>query len=266
MRKNLKVFIDNHSGQVALVVLLIMIVMLTLGVSVVQRSLFDVRLSQAEEESNRAFQAAETGVEMALSNLSGASSVDLGDGLSYSVSVEGGGETGWVTGTSVGVGEIVSVSLDGASPNLNSLNVYFIDKANQDCDSNPAAIEVVVVREVGGGEQVARSVYDVENRDNGFTLLSKGDYVYQGTTFCGVAQVNLPGNSVEARIRVLYSSASVGVEPQPLGATLAEQLRTIRSEGSLESGVTRVVQVDRYNPQTPSIFDYVLYSGGALVK
>ena len=144
----------NQRGQVALVVLLIMIVMLTLGVSVVQRSLFDVQLSQKEEESNRAFQAAETGVEAALSSLVGAQGVEVGDGLSYSVSVDDGGEEGLVTGASLSVGDIVSVNLDGASPNLNSLNVYFIDKAEQDCDTGPAAIEVIVVSEVGGSEQI----------------------------------------------------------------------------------------------------------------
>src|SRR3990167_5038568 len=74
----------NQSGQVALIVLLVMVVMLTLGISIAQRGVADVRISQQEEDSARAFQAAEAGLEQALSTLSSGAG-EVGEDVSYAV-------------------------------------------------------------------------------------------------------------------------------------------------------------------------------------
>jgi type II secretory pathway pseudopilin PulG len=56
----------NQSGQVGIIIILIMVVLLTFGLSIASRSTREVALSQQEEESNRVFNAAEAGVERAL--------------------------------------------------------------------------------------------------------------------------------------------------------------------------------------------------------
>ncbi len=53
-------------GQMLLVVVLTMIVALTVGLSVVSRTITGLRISKQNEESQRAFQAAEAGIEKAL--------------------------------------------------------------------------------------------------------------------------------------------------------------------------------------------------------
>jgi hypothetical protein len=57
----------NHSsGQAVLIILLVMAVVLTIGLSVVSRSVTDINISQQSEDSARAFSAAEAGIEQAL--------------------------------------------------------------------------------------------------------------------------------------------------------------------------------------------------------
>lgn len=79
----------NERGQVVLALILIMTVALAIGVSVIQKSLVDVSTSTKVEQSQRAFSAAEGGVEKALrGDLTGVSLEETGN-MSYST-VEGG--------------------------------------------------------------------------------------------------------------------------------------------------------------------------------
>jgi Tfp pilus assembly protein PilX len=57
---------NNQNGQALLIVLLGMAVVLTLVLSIVSRSVTDVSITKRDEESLRAFSAAEAGVEQAL--------------------------------------------------------------------------------------------------------------------------------------------------------------------------------------------------------
>ena len=61
---------ESESGQIGIIVVLIMIVLLTIGLSLASRTTKQVALSTQEAESTRVFNAAEVGVEQALSNLS----------------------------------------------------------------------------------------------------------------------------------------------------------------------------------------------------
>ncbi len=56
----------QSSGQALLIILLVMAVALTIGLSVIARSITDIAISQKEEEAARAFSAAEAGIEQAL--------------------------------------------------------------------------------------------------------------------------------------------------------------------------------------------------------
>lgn len=55
-----------HAGQALLIILLVMAVALTIGLSVIARSITDIAISKKEEEAAKAFSAAEAGIEQAL--------------------------------------------------------------------------------------------------------------------------------------------------------------------------------------------------------
>lgn len=63
----------SQNGQVILILILIMTVALSIGLSIVQKSLIDISTSSKVEQSSRAFSAAEAGVEEALRSSSDAS-------------------------------------------------------------------------------------------------------------------------------------------------------------------------------------------------
>lgn len=78
---------DNQAGQALLIVVLSLAVVLTIVLSILARSVTDIKISTSSEESLRAFSAAEAGVETALVN---PAIVSLGgnlEGASYQASV-----------------------------------------------------------------------------------------------------------------------------------------------------------------------------------
>ncbi|MBI4035094.1 MAG: pilus assembly PilX N-terminal domain-containing protein [Candidatus Chisholmbacteria bacterium] len=258
----------TQGGQIALIVLLIMVVMLTVGISVAQRGLVDVRLSQQEEDSARAFQAAEAGIEQALSTLAGGEG-EFGEDTSYKVSIGQSGGEGFTTDQPILAGEMLKVSLEGSSTNLNGVTVYFMEKGKDDCDVNPAAIEVSVVYNPGSDWRVRRGTFDVAavSRGNSFTEVTKGNYDFLGKTFCAQSTLTmLPGTDREVRIKPLYNAAIIGVDPRPDNAILVNQYVEVDSTGQTTGGVTRAVQVRRNLPELPSIFDYAVFSGAGIVK
>src|SRR3972149_445322 len=71
-------FPNNQTGQALLIVLLTMTVVLTIVLSVVSRSVTDISITSYEEDAQRAFNAAEAGIERVL--LTGSNQSDsLGD-------------------------------------------------------------------------------------------------------------------------------------------------------------------------------------------
>ena len=57
---------SSEVGQAGLIVMLVMVVLLTLGISIASRSTLDVSQSTQEAETSRVFDAAEAGIERAL--------------------------------------------------------------------------------------------------------------------------------------------------------------------------------------------------------
>ena len=86
--------IKNQQGQVVIIILLLMAVALTVGLSISSQTASDVKISTQLEESERAFAAAEAGIESVLSGGS-SGTVNLSNNASYNVSIttfEGGHE------------------------------------------------------------------------------------------------------------------------------------------------------------------------------
>ena len=59
-------YINNQKGQILLIVVITMIVALTVGLSIASRTVTELRLSRQNEESQRAFNAAEAGIDRVL--------------------------------------------------------------------------------------------------------------------------------------------------------------------------------------------------------
>lgn len=121
----------NQQGQALLIVLLGMAVALTMILSVVSRSITDIQLTSRDEESQRAFSAAEAGVERAL--FTGESSSDeITAGVGYSAQV---------SNVSEGTGLYTSSSLFKSGQSETIWFVSHDDEGEMTCTDKPCTTE-----------------------------------------------------------------------------------------------------------------------------
>src|SRR5687767_6526323 len=86
----------SEKGQMLLVVVLTLIVALTVGLSLASRTVLNVRLSRQGEESQRAFQAAEAGVEQILQSNANSAQYFLSNRSKYTTAVSRPGGTSFL--------------------------------------------------------------------------------------------------------------------------------------------------------------------------
>lgn len=269
----------SESGQALLIVLLVLTVGLTISLSVVSRSITDIRISQQEEESARAFSAAEAGIEQAL----------IGEESPYSV----GDIDVHVTETAQGSGPDFNL---GKFEEGDTQTVWLIEHANGGLGgySFPATGKITVCwgdgtesiaveasllyRDASGEFQVARGAYDADFGRASSTGFDSADQTGGGN--CGDLQYaeeidfgggdfgNLTGATLYAlRLKLLYNDTLQPLAVQAEGGNLPSQGKCYTSTATVpESGITRKVQQCQFHEAPPGIFDYVLFSGQDLIK
>lgn len=243
---------STQAGQAGLVVMLIMVVLLTLGVSIATRSTQDVSQSTQEQETSRVFDAAEAGIEQALSGILAESSgtVDnIGSGLSASYTIAELNELQ----VRLDEGHVVEVDISGYSGTVD------IDWSRvSDCGSDdPASIEASVFDVATN--TVRRFAFEGCPRGDSFlsSLGGVDGYVYRGSLSVNTGAPNPDGDFI--RIRPVYNDTHLQVTG---GAGFPPQYHRINSVAeNTNSGETRAVEVDRTIPTAPAIFDYVLFAG-----
>jgi Tfp pilus assembly protein PilX len=255
--KLMKLFREKQSGQVALIVLLVMIVLLTIGISLASRSISDVRISQDEKEALRAFSAAEAGIENILSQptiTAGSQTVPVTTGIQANVTIE---EVGEGASQTLNNGETMHIIFTGATPATSTLNINWIDKNVTAEMSNPASIEVIVYRI---DYTMRRFAYNAMAQSNDFTLINSGS----GNYFRQVQITGLnPATDALIRIRVLYNQATVMVNSNGL---LPVQMYNINSQAQAEGEKIGRIAVERTVAILPPIFDYALFSNTNLTN
>lgn len=277
----------KKSGQILILVLLIVVVALSVGLSVASRNITNLRTSTQTEQSQRAFSAAEGGVEDTLSKLSGLGipaggsrdlAVDVGDlstgGLSAKVNV-----VAATTYESVveegGVAQINLVKADNTSYSGNITLEWIVQADTQTENVSPkASMEVTFVCQnvscfgnsgSGSSFSQARFAYQAEpvSGQNGFTQCTNnpaGERYLCRQTFNVLAS----DNAKLMRIRPFWRKATIKVSGD---ATFPTQVYNVVSTAQTDLGITRKVQVSKsVLPQLPASFDYVLYSEAGIAK
>lgn len=251
-----------HSGQAGLIVLLLTVVLLTVGLSVATRSTTDLKVSRQEEESNRVFNAAEAGIDDALSQptsfagqtYTGSVNVDPNISVSYSIQK--------VNVLQTRLFEGISAQVDVSGPKSGSEVVRINWGRETACGQNPASLLVTVFSQ-SGATVTARNLMYAPNcgrSDNIPQVSTTGTNNY-------FRQVSVPmqSNDVFIRIKPLYNDTSILVEGQ--NWNLPNQYYRVKSVAESQIGdEVRAVEVNKTQPVAPSIFDYVLFSGTTINK
>lgn len=276
---------SSSSGQALIILLLVMVVGLTIGLSIATRTATDVRLTSQDELSQKAFSAAEAGIEDALrrdlGTFSSSGTQTVGD-AQYEVRVtpQGGGQT-FATSEPIVKDDVAQVILNPPTANPpTTMDIYWVNTAAGSGETSPeASLEIIEVYENGG----TYGVYKYTFNSNCTTTSASGDLnnfmtsgcdpapataTIGGRTYSAKVSINLKpaasDNPQYLRIKPLYNKTSVAVQG-PAGTTLPLQGYLVESTG-ISSDISRKIQVFRSAETLPSIFDYVLYSGSDLLK
>lgn len=260
----------NQSGQMLLITLLVVSVAVTIVLSIIGRATTDVAISNQIDESSRAFNAAEAGIEESLKT-GGISSATIASGASYNVTRAdiGGGVGIYEFPNKTTRGQVETLwlaSQDGTSPYAgSSFDICWTTE-----ETIPAIIVSILYKTAGGIYQIARGAYDPDSSRAGTNSFSTPTQITGGcggstqTTYLQritFANFGIGGTDtlISARIQPVYSDTKIAINAQ---AALPLQGSKFESVGKLDSGVTRKIVVFQQYRSPPALFDYVIYSQG----
>jgi Tfp pilus assembly protein PilX len=268
-----------HSGQVALIALLVLTIATTLGLSLISRTTTDISATRNIEDSTRAFSAAEAGIEETLkSGIAGSGDIDTSLGISYDVKVDP--MVGSTSNPFVFSQKTLSENTETVWLVAHSDPETIIETPTYTTDTidvcwssespTPALVVSVLYKKSGGSYQVAKVAYDPDgSRANNFsspTALSGGCGANTNTTYRSTIRfpdlsINPVNDTLIAlRIRPVYSGTLIAIKP---AQGLPIQGDLIQSTGKAGSDVTRKIIVYRQYEAPASIFDYAVYSEGS---
>jgi Tfp pilus assembly protein PilX len=280
--------LKKSSGQTLLVVVLIISVSLIISLSVISRTITDVTVTNKEEESQRAFSAAEAGIEKSLlsgnsittpTNLTNASFTTNVSNFSQGISK-------FVNPTLLNSGESMTVwfvahNADGSMANTSS----FAGTKMNVCWNGDTAIEVTVYYTSDGSANLAnmqlfRAAFDANvTRGDNFAGVDLGTPCSIGNNnFDHQKLITLPtpiAGLKFAKVKVLYNvnPVDIGIDSTD-NNTFPSQGVIIDSTGSACTGSScttsdsnrKITVVEGYN-EVPSVFDSTIYGGtGGLTK
>lgn len=239
-----------------------MVVTLTVGLSVISHTVTTLRTTKESESSQRAFSAAEAGVEKLLNSTNNSiPSTTLSNGSSFSGSVS------TVSGSFIPVNNFSPVFQDDgadiwlstyptyASPFTGTVKIYWA--IDPDCQS--AALEVLVISGTKANPVITHSLVDGCNarRASNHASVEQAGGTLGGKTFLNSYSIAVT-NGLLMRIIPLYTSAIIGVSG--IGANLPSQGQNIVSTGTA-GGTSRKITVFKGYPRLPmEFFSYVLFS------
>ncbi|MCX6725805.1 MAG: hypothetical protein NT052_00605, partial [Candidatus Shapirobacteria bacterium] len=278
----------SNSGQSLLIILLVTAVILTIGLAVASYSITDIKISQQEEESARAFSAAETGIEESL-KLGLAKNVTVGEIVAkVSETAQGNSQDFDFGGSKFPSGELANVWLVGHNTNGGiDAETHFPFNGqikicwgnNINIDSSTPAIELALVyKDSEGDYKIIRQGYDSNSgRTIGFIPPddTDGENCPPAGGLAFAKDINLASGNFNLtasdtpyllRLKLLYNTEEQAVAVNSSN-NLPIQGKCYESSAEVKtSGITRKIRQCQFFEAPPEIFDYVLFTTGDLTK
>jgi hypothetical protein len=287
----------SSSGQILVLVLLIVLVGLTVGLSIASRTLSTIKNAGNLDQSNRAYSAAEAGVEKALALIKASPTACDAPANCAPSGLTGvqdtnvtvlpvGGNSNALGFNNVKQDDVRQLSFDPADPGNGCQNVDLYWGSFGDLGNGiyPSVVVSVVYKNSSSVYGMAKWAIDSNNSrasSNGFTPLpgaanddppdsfplqngatgSAYGYKYTIPVSSGVPSCSAAGNQpVLMRVRVMYSDAKKLAFKPTGSATFTSQGKQITSTAT-SGGKQRTITVFQSNAQMPAIFDYALFNG-----
>lgn len=270
--------VNKENGQALLVVVLVMVVALTVGLSLTSRSIVNIRTSTEEADSQKALAAAEAGIEQALQEYNTATIAGpfIENKTTYSTAITAvGGNSILVNGGNLVAQDdgidiwLVPHNADGKPDystswgNNDKLDIYWGDPALNDHCGN-AAIEVAVISGTQAAPVLKRYAYDPCNSRQGANKFSNvpggGPYSFQGKGFKYNVQINIKDGLI-ARVVPIYTSTAIAVKGSILLPTQGFKIDSTGTSGAPDREVKRSLTFFRTYDELPTpYFMYGLFS------
>lgn len=250
---------SSQSGQVAVVVLLIMVVLLTIGLSLATRTTQELFLSDQQAESARVFNAAESGIEQALSEVQVGSGTLTVDGVDVQYNVTGSS----TLDTRVTEGMSVHLDMSGYAGNVS------FEWATEGACSSRASLVAMIYFDDNGTTKAMSVPFGpgCDSRSDDFTDAGNagGNPYYHTYTIPASALPSGPNISVLfMRVKPIYADTDIRITG---GIGFPTQYHVINSTATYVGGdEERSIEVSRTLPSGPSYMDYALYSGAAITQ
>lgn len=267
---------DKQEGQALLAIILVMVVVLTVGLSVATRSITNLRTVNDEASSQRAFSAAEAGIEQSLKSNTGASGTFSANSASFNTTyrVLQGAELLLNSGNIVARDEGADLWLSDYPSYTNTWSGR-IDiswgTSSDSCQRDPlantmAALEIVVISGSKAAPVTSHYVFDPcpdRASYNHFTSVTSGSSVVAGKTFAYKVSIGTVTSGLIARIVPLYANTMIAVEgfdASGLPKQFPPQGAAIDSVGSA-GGTERKITIVKSYPSVPSeLFPFIIFS------
>lgn len=270
MMKPKNMFLLFPKGQILVMALLVSVIGLTIGLSIASRSISGLQQTGTFEASNRAFSAAEAGIEQALQSLKTATPIpgnpiptavvtltENKSSFNYSIAALGSGTAAYQV-DGVLKDDSVEVKLSGGN---DGLNLYW------NLPQDPVAMVANFIYPQSGSYSVktfALVCGSSAGNYGGFEQIAPSSYTIGSSIYrCLKSFTNpdMPNNAVALRIKVLCTScSSVNLAIEPMGGTtLPPQSYLVRSVGDA-AGTQRTIEATETLQSLPAIFDYILFS------
>ncbi len=267
----------NQSGQAVLIVLLSLSVVLIIVLYIMSRSVTDISLTTKEEDSMRAFSAAEAGIERALVIGSGVDSgvTSIGDAkFTVKTSDFGKGLASVVYPYGLKSGEVATFWLTRPSetPFAGSMiTVCWGAAGTSETNVQTPALEISIFYKTPTGEtRVYRKMldpYSGRTSNNGYSTGSGTCTVgTENFQFKNTTNVSALTSMQFITAKFLYNntvSHKVGITVT--GGLLPSQGTKISSDGSYGDS-NRSIEVFQLHPVVPPIFMNAIYSANGIVK
>ena len=271
---------NKEKGQILLIVVITMIVALTVGLSIASRTVTELRLSRQNEESQRAFNAAEAGIDRVLQQGGEVTlQEELGNNAAFAVSatqyggdqilLNNGEEVDQDVGADVWLSNYPDFSSQIASGRI---IVYWGDEDQINCtETTPVrpALQIVILQGDIADPQIVKYLYDTcaartQGTIDGATYGTQTISGLPGYTFTN--RINTPiaiSDGIIVKVIPLYNSTTVAVVAQDLSGqpiALPSQGSVVESTGTSGETVRRITYYQSY-PQMPiELFPYNIIS------
>jgi len=264
---------ERQEGQTLLIVVLIMVISLTVGLSIASKTITNLRTSTEEVSSAQALSAAEAGIQQSIKS---GQSVPAGSGFTSNnttfsssvTSVSGSGfliNGGNVIPQDEGA-DVWLISHDASgnlifSPQWNGTLTIYWGNSPVGCDN--AALEIVKITGTLASNAVStRYGYDpcsARTASNNLTFVSSSPVSSSGKNFYHTANISGIASGLLVRIIPLYTNTIIAVAKAALDPALPTQGSIITSTGTSSNVVRKISVVANYYSLPSEFFTYGLF-------